>query len=314
MLPRRLRTLEVNLRASSTAERAVILDELGRMHHPYVLDLLYPLANSDDPEIRAAAIKAFEVFSVANPKVAMRHGSTFIRHEAAYVLGQLKCLAAVDELARVVRNDSDEALRLACVQALSMIGSAQAVPGLRTALRDASLKVRQASFEGLRAIGGPAVENAVADLLSDHDWELRQKAHALLQTTGWIPTTRQQKALWGIMSGRFDDVVCQGPEAIEPLLMATLRVNDPAVRKWSATALARVGSPEVRRRLRGAVASPDPAIRLAAQEALNVFGESIAHQPVEERVEFAQTPARHRQSTSNIFSSTTWFLSLMGHP
>lgn len=314
MLPRRLRTLEVNLRTGSTADRTVILDELGRMHHPYVLDLLYPLANSDDPEIRTAAVKAFEVFSVAHPKVAMRHGSTFIRHEAAYVLGQLKCLAAVDELARVVRNDSDEALRLACVQALSTIGSAPCVSGLRTALRDASLKVRQASFEGLRAIGGIAVENAVADLLSDHDWELRQKAHALLQTTGWMPATRQQKALWGIMSGRFDDVVNQGSEAIEPLLMATLRVNDPAIRKWSATALARVGSPEVRRRLRGAVANPDPAIRMAAREALTIFGESLTHQPVEARVEFAQTPQRRSQSPVGSFSSTTWFLSLMGHP
>lgn len=314
MLPRRLRTLEANLNSGSTAERVATIDELGRMHHPYVLDLLYPVANSNDPDIAAAAIKAFEVFCVANPKVAMRHGSTFIRHEAAYLLGREKCLAAIDELARVARNDSDEALRLTCVQALSTIGNVQVIPGLRTALKDASLKVRQASFEGLRAIGGTAVENAVADMLNDHDWDMRQKAQALLQSTGWAPATREQKALWGIMSGRFDDVVSQVPEAIEPLITATLRVNEPSVRQWSATALARIGSPEVRRRLRGAVASPDSSIRDAAREALRVFGDSLAHQPVEAPTAASTKPARRTVSPNAAFNAATWFLSLMGHP
>ncbi len=314
MLPRRLRTLEANLSSGSTAERVATIEELGRMHHPYVLDLLYPVANANDAEIAAAALNAFEGFCIANPKVAMRHGSTFIRHEAAYLLGREKCVAAVDELARVARNDSDEALRLACVQALSSIGTVPAVAGLRGALKDSALKVRQASFEGLRAIGGTAVETAVADLLDDHDWELRQKAHVLLQTTGWTPTTREQKALWGIMNGRFDDVVSQVPEAIEPLINATLRVNDPSVRQWSATALARISSPEVRRRLRGAVASPDPKVRDAAREALRVFGDGLANQPVEAPRTAPQKSSRRNASPNAAFNAATWFMSLMGHP
>lgn len=314
MLPRRLRTLETNLTRGTTEERVATIEELGRTHHGYALDLLYPIANADSLTLATGAQQAFGKFCVANPKIAMRHGSTFIRHEAAFVLGRDKVVAAIDELARVARNDSDEALRLACVEALGTIATPTVVPGLRSALKDNAIKVRQSAFDALRSIGGSTVESAVADLLADYDWELRSKAHVLLQTTGWVPVTREQKALWGIVNGRFDDVVSQLPEAIEPLLAATLRVSEPSVRQWSATALSRIGSSEARRRLRGALASPTPAIREAAREALLIFGDSLANQPAVVPAVAAPSQGRRQDSLNGAFHAATWFLSLLGHP
>ena len=107
----------------------------------------------------------------------MRHTSPLIRHEAAYVFGQLKAKVAIEELSRSARNDSEEVIRIICVRALGEIHADECVPGLRMALQDRSLKVRQASFEALRAIGGTVVENAVSDLLDDHDAD-EQEARA----------------------------------------------------------------------------------------------------------------------------------------
>lgn len=314
MLPRRLRVLEANLQTGTTEDRLATIAELGRGHHPYALDLLYPTANHENPAIASAAQEAFAQFCAANPKVAMQHGSVLVRHEAAFVLGERRVLAAVDELSRVTRNDADPALRLACVQALGNIGGTTVIGGLRVALKDSAIKVRQAAFRALHSIGGAPVSDAVADLLGDHDWELRLQAHQLLLSTGWQPTTRLQKALWGIINGRFDDVVSQVPESIQPLLISTLRVNDAAVRQWSATALARIGSNDVRRRLRGALASPDAEIRRAASEALRIFGDGLADAVPDQRVSTEKPKNARHEILRDAFSNATWLMALCGHP
>ncbi len=314
MLPRRLRQLENNLKSGTPEEQLAGVEELGRSRHAYALDLLYTTANADNQPLAQAAQKSFLQFAAANPKIALRHASTLIRHEAAFVLGENKVVAAIDELARIVRNDAEEVLRLVGVQSLGKIGVVECVPGLRLALQDSALKVRQDSFEALLSIGGVAVQTAVADLLEDYDWELRQRAYGLLQSTGWFPISRPQKAAFGIAEGRFDAVVTQGSEAVESLLTATLRVNDPEVRRWSAVALARIGSQDVRRKLRGALAHPSAEVRAAAAEALKAFGESSQTWLSRTAPVAAATPERRTESASSAFQAATWFLALLGHP
>ena len=314
MLPRRLRQLELNLKSGTTEERLADIDELGKSRQAYALDLLFATANGDNQTLAHAAEKSFLEFATANPKTALRHASMLIRHESAFVLGENKVVGAIDELARIVRNDAEEVLRLVCVQALGRIGVVQCVPGLRLALHDAVLKVRQDAFEALRAIGGIAVQDAVADLLEDYNWELRRRAFELLQSTGWFPITRPQKAAFGIAEGRFDAVVTQGSEAVESLLTATLRVNDPEVRRWSAVALARIGSQDVRRKLRGALAHPSADVRAAAAEALKAFGESSQAWLKRTTSVDDKKPDRRAESVGCAFQAATWFLGLLGHP
>ena len=314
MLPRRLRQLELKLNSGTTEERLAAVEELGRSRHAYALDLLFTTANGDNQTLAEAAQKSFLALATANPKIALRHASTLIRHESAFMLGENRVVAAIDELARIARNDAEEVLRLVCVQSLGKIGVVECVPGLRLALQDTALKVRQDSFEALRSIGGVAVQTAVADLLEDYDWELRQRAYGLLQSTGWFPVTRPQKAAFGIAEGRFDAVVSQGSEAVESLLTATLRVNDPEVRRWSAVALARIGSQDVRRKLRGALAHPSADVRAAAAEALKAFGESSQTWLSRTAPATNKTPDRRTQTATSAFHAATWFLGLLGHP
>lgn len=313
MLPRRIRQLEDDLNAGTTEQRLVTIVELGNSRQEYALSLLFQTINGENPDLKVAAERAFTVFVTNNTRVAIQHPIMLIRHEVAFVLGRKRVSSAVDELARVLRNDSDELMRVVCAQSLGEINNVACVAGLRVALQDRSLKVREAAFDSLRKIGGNAVELAVAELLDDHDWELRLKAHALLQSTGWVPITRRQKASWAIAEGRFDDVVSQIPEAIDPLLIATLRVNDPALREWAAKGLFRSGSDEALRKLRGALTSESADVRERAAEALKICGESAERWINVDSSESRQTVTMSSSLNSSL-RSTTWMLALMGHP
>ena len=105
----------------------------------------------------------------------------------------------------------------------------------------------------------------------------------------------------------------QGSEAVDSLLTATLRVNDPEVRRWSAVALARLGSQDVRRKLRGALAHPSADVRAAAAEALKAFGESSQTWLSRTATVEDKMPDRRNESVNSAFQSATWFLGLLGH-
>jgi hypothetical protein len=87
---------------------------------------------------------------------ALRSDSSLkVRAQAAIILGQRSAREAVGALADAARNDSSEAVRLACVSALARIGDPAGRGAIEAALHDDDARVRAAAEKALQALEGP---------------------------------------------------------------------------------------------------------------------------------------------------------------
>ena len=108
------------LEASLDPERNSRVERLPvaqRMRAAYWLKHVYDHASASDSETRVAARRALEAGMLHPP-----HGS-LLRHEAAYVLGQLRDKGAQRSLEVVLADEDEDAmLRHECAEALGGIG------------------------------------------------------------------------------------------------------------------------------------------------------------------------------------------------
>jgi len=106
------------------------------------------------------------------------HHGALLRHEFAYVLGQLRDKRAIPALEHTLLNDADDIMvRHECAEALGAIGSSQSIPALeKCANNDTSIEVGQTSrlaldFIQWKSNGGVEGENtpiACACMLSPY--------------------------------------------------------------------------------------------------------------------------------------------------
>jgi len=82
------------------------------------------------------------ISTLAKSLADSRHGA-LLRHEFAYVLGQLRDQRAISALEHTLLNEADDTMvRHECAEALGAIGSAQSIPSLeKCANNDASVEV-----------------------------------------------------------------------------------------------------------------------------------------------------------------------------
>src|SRR5512133_2540407 len=81
---------------------------------------------------------------------ALRSDSSLkVRAQAAIILGQRGAEEAVGALADAARNDSSEAVRLACISALAKIGDPAGRGAIEAALKDRDGRVRAAAQKAL---------------------------------------------------------------------------------------------------------------------------------------------------------------------
>ena len=74
----------------------------------------------------------------------LRSESVLLRHECAYVLGQLRRTVAIPALAQTLRSDASPMVRHESAEALGAIGTDEVLPSLQEGLTaDASLEVRE---------------------------------------------------------------------------------------------------------------------------------------------------------------------------
>ncbi|MGB8929666.1 MAG: HEAT repeat domain-containing protein [Anaeromyxobacteraceae bacterium] len=82
---------------------------------------------------------------------ALRSDSSLkVRAQAAIILGQRGAEEAVGALADGARNDSSEAVRLACISALAKIGDPAGRGAIEAALKDRDVRVRNAAQKALQ--------------------------------------------------------------------------------------------------------------------------------------------------------------------
>lgn len=311
-MPQRLQKLEADLASDDVEVVAKALDELERLQTAEAVELLFEKANDDAFSASKLAGDAFGKSVAAHPRIALSHISSDLRKAAIAHLSNSKVVAAVPELARVLRSKMSLEIRCLSAAALGAIGQTASLQILLEVRQDSTPEIRAAALHGLQSIMQVAGEEAVVGFLEDYDWTLRQDAKEHLESTGWLPRTNREKVLWGIVLGRFDAAVAHGQESIDALIDATVHVNDAEVRRWSAVALTRLNSDAASRRIRKALKSKDAAEREAASAALAILGASDDLEGLSEAEQvMIRTPTNPRES---VFAAAARMLTLIGQP
>lgn len=311
-MPQRLQKLESDLASDDAEVVAKALVDLAGLHTPEAVELLFQKSTDESFSATKFASDAFTKSVSASPKTALRHKSVELRESAIRRLMDARVVEAVPELARVLHSKMSLEIRCLSAEALGVIGQTASVPILNEARQDPTPEIRAAALRGLQNIMQVAGEKAVIGFLEDDDWTLRQDAKEHLESTGWMPKTNHEKVLRGIILGRFDEAVACGVDSVSCLVNATLRVNDPEVRRWSAVALTRLNSDAAARRLRKALKSRDAGERQAAVAALAILGASADAEGFSE----AETAVVRAASTTreSVFAAAARMLTLIGQP
>jgi HEAT repeat protein len=145
---------------------------------------------------------------------ALTNGNSQVRYLAAYSLGIIKDLRAVNPLIATLK-DKDPGTRMCAVEALGKIKDPRAINPLIAALNDKGWEIRGSGFEASNNIGTIPVAYLNA-AVKDRGWYLREKAAEALGEIGTL--------------------------AVEPLI-AALMDTDTIVRKGAAEALSNMNDP-----------------------------------------------------------------------
>lgn len=314
MPSRRFQKLEEDLKSADEEICRAAIEDLAKSRHAYALDLLFAKSHESNGELNELASAAFQKSVLASPKVALRHTSLMLRHDAARLLGESKQTGAIPELVRMASDEPDEVMRRVCLEALGAIGTRECVEGLRAGMLKLSLPMRRLVFSSLQKINVPEAEAALVDLLSDNSWELRIEVKEHLERCGWEPTTHRERVLWGIVLGRFDEAVGHVDASVDPLVDAALHVDNSDVRHWATIALTKLRGYDVRPQLRTAQRSSNEDVRRAATAALAVLGD--APFSVAETGNPWKQPkaARRKPDHSRFFHAAVRMIALVGEP
>ena len=241
-----------------------------------ILDLAVELAEND-----------VQMDFTAVFKVALADPDPLVRATAIEGLWEDEEFRTADQLARILRQDSDESVRVAAALGLARFavlaetGSlyAPSAGRVRSALlgavtdRDETLEVRRRALEALGAFGDPTIGDLIANAYADSDPKMRASALFAMGRNGderWLATILPDMESEN-PELRFEAARAAGelesPRALVPLI-ALLDDDDVEVRLAAIGSLAQIGGDVARKALQRCAKSTDVAIRDAANEAL----------------------------------------------
>jgi HEAT repeat protein len=315
VIPNRLQSLEADLDSADEFVRLKALTELSESTHDEALAILWRACEKAD--LQEAGAEAFKSAVIAHPRTALRHTDQAIRVESLRLSGKHQNISAVDEISRMIRNESSPDMREKAASTLGEISDPSGVAGLQHGTLDQVLRVREAVLKSLTKITHTTSEEVVVDFLVDVDWSLRQRARDYLENSGWSPDNRRENTSWAIAQGRFDEAVKNGAEAVEPLLNTAVYVNDSEVRHWASVALARLSTAEVVNRLHtiSETTTTTPTARAAALDCLRMMGQPVKSTVVQKTAphqELSIKPAKRKPLS--VFDAAIKMLALIGEP
>ena len=229
------------------------------------------------------------------------------RRQAARMLGDLRGSDAVVLLAIVVK-DADIGVREEACQALGKIGGASVVDPLITALYDEAWEVREEAGRSLTKVGIPAIGSLVT-VLSVDDWKIpmfaaealrsigavahpqliealrtgswnaRSRAADVLQTTGWKPTTIEDRVRLAAALKCWRECIEFGGAAVEPLIDA-FEDAPPTIAAQAADALGKIGDARAVVPIIQALQTAPASVIIEAANAFKEIGDSRATEPL----------------------------------
>jgi HEAT repeat protein len=239
--------------------RSEVLEALTH-HGEGVINLLIEQLNSDDIEIRGAAITVLGRLGYrrATPALAkVLETDPLLRIEAANALARIGDEAALDSLLNLI-GDVDGAVRQAVVGALNSIGSSRMEQLVKPLLRDERPLVRESAAKIAGYFGYEDCADLLIDCCNDEDERVRKAAVEHLPY--------------------LDD------ERVLEILETKLRKDTPKVRAAAAAALGNLAGEDSN--LRIALKDQDPWVRYFAARSLGRLGNAAS---VSALVEVVQT-------------------------
>jgi HEAT repeat protein len=242
----------------------------GRASVPVRPELLNPLLDDADPEVRLTAIRVADLLGDATsvaPLVAVLSGGDEPAKSALRALGNLQGAGVLDEMIRLAASSGSK-VRVDLVTILTERQATAAVPVLYQFLGDPDAKVRQAA---IKALGRLASTEDVPKLTD------------LLLTTGFRED-RQALALAVTAVARRDESI---EERCTPLLGA-LEQADAEVKPLLLGALGSLGGTGAYAALKSHLDGPVPELRKSALRALGDWPDAG---PMSDLVEVAREDA-----------------------
>ena len=205
----------------------------------------------------------------------LRDAKPAVRAAAVQSLGQPDDTAAAETLARVLRSDPNETVRVAAAEALGRMEARSAVPALGAALGDQSVAVRRTSAWALGQIEDKSSVEALVRALGDHDAQVRETATWALgqiEDAGSVAALAERlghdgqvevrrRAAWAL--GQIED-----KSAVPPLGTALRGDRDPEVRRTAAWALGQIEDTASVEALAGGLSDADEQVRTVSAWAL----------------------------------------------
>ena len=254
---------------------------LGNSGSEKVLPFLYKCLESEEEEIRMAAINALgsvgSISSVPHIIKMLTDPVGHVRRTASKCLGEIHSEESVPELFKVV-SDVYEDVRTEAARALVNIGGEGTMDRLSKMLQDKKESARVAGTFALSIADSIAgYEEDLIEVLNDSNWKVRKYAVTAL---GKIKTEKAMENLILSLSDENNEVkmkvinmLCDSEsptvcDAIIPLLGD----GDVWVRYEAARGLRRVRTEEVIDALIASLQDESPVVQVAALESLGEFG------------------------------------------
>jgi HEAT repeat protein len=220
-----------------------------------------------------------------------------VRRNVAWALGEIGDARAVDALIKALK-DEDSDVRKSVAWALGEIGwkpgndeervlyyiangdwdecvkmGSFAVEFLIERLKDKNSDVRRNVAWALGEIGDARAVDALIKALKDEDSDVRKSVAWALGEIGWKPGNDEERVLYYIANGDWDECVKMGSFAVE-FLIERLKDKNSDVRRNVAWALGEIGDARAVDALIKAL--KDRVIRIRVAEALGKIGDSRA--------------------------------------
>ena len=156
--------------------RSIAALALSKIGNPDSIKFIQPLLADQFTDVQEAAVEALSTFGKHLSSIeymSLLHSENpSLRKNAALILGKIHALEAVPALGFALKDGNVE-VRKACIEAFSLLKTADSIKFLIIALTDENPSIRVSASLSLGLIGGEGVSEALANLLSDSDDAVR---------------------------------------------------------------------------------------------------------------------------------------------
>lgn len=273
---RAVKPLTSKLDTQNNSLRLAVLETLGKIKDPVVVNSLIELLKDKDSSIRSKSAEALGEIGdkrAVEPLIAIiRDEDSWVRMAVAEALGKIKDPKAVEPLISLLK-DEDSWVKIRAIEALMAFKDQRTVDPLISTLKDSNSSVRTRSAEVLGELKNPKAVPELIKALKDKETDVRMRSAEALGKIGdkraveplieclkdedWTVRLRSAEAL-----GRIGD-----RKAVEPLISA---INDKewTVRSSVADALGRLKDPRAVKPLISLLKDKESSVRISAIEAL----------------------------------------------